>query len=149
MDKKNSKYIQGIFIPKNKQKFIGSKAVYRSSLELRFMKFCDSNSKVLKWGSENVIIPYYNPLDNKMHRYFVDNFVQILEGDKVKRYLVEIKPSSQLLPPKTKYRKKSNLIYEQTMFITNQAKWQAAREWCNKKGLEFIIITEKHLTVNK
>jgi len=149
MDKKNSKYIQGIFIPKNKQKFIGSKAIYRSSLELRFMKFCDSNSKVLKWGSENVIIPYYNPLDNKMHRYFVDNFVQILEGDKVKRYLVEIKPSSQLLPPKTNYRKKSNLIYEQTMFITNQAKWQAAREWCNKKGLEFIIITEKHLTVNK
>jgi len=149
MLKKNSKFVQGIFIPRNKEKFIGSKAVYRSSLELRFMKFCDYNEKVIKWGSENVIIPYINPLDGKMHRYFVDNFVQIKEGDRVKRYLVEIKPSSQLSPPKTKYRKKSNLIYEQTMYITNQAKWQAAREWCNKKGLEFIIITEKHLTVNK
>lgn len=149
MIKKNPKFIQGIFIPRNKDKFIGSKAVYRSSLELRFMKFCDYNEKVIKWGSENVIIPYINPLDGKMHRYFVDNFVQIKEGDRVKRYLVEIKPSSQLSPPKTKYRKKSNLIYEQTMYITNQAKWQAAREWCNKKGLEFIIITEKHLTVNK
>jgi hypothetical protein len=149
MINKNPKYNQGIFVPKNKDKFIGSKAVYRSSLELRFMKFCDVNENVIKWGSENVIIPYYNPLDNKMHRYFVDNFVQIKEGNKVKRYLVEIKPSSQLSPPKTKYRKKSNLIYEQTMFITNQAKWQAAREWCNKKGFEFIIITEKHLTVNK
>jgi len=149
MLKKNSKYVQGIFIPRNKNKFIGSKAIYRSSLELRFMKFCDTNDKVIKWGSENVIIPYLNPLDGKVHRYFVDNFVQIQEGDKVKRYLVEIKPSSQLQPPKTKYRKKSNLIYEQTMYVTNQAKWQAAREWCNKKGLEFIIITEKHLTVNK
>lgn len=149
MIKKNSKFVQGIFIPRNKEKFIGSKAVYRSSLELRFMKFCDCNQNIVKWGSENVVIPYLNPLDGKVHRYFVDNFVQIKEGDKMKRYLVEIKPSSQLLPPATKYRKKSNLIYEQTMYITNQAKWQAAREWCNKKGLEFIIITEKHLTVNK
>jgi hypothetical protein len=149
MMKKNAKYTQGVFIPKNINKFIGTKAFYRSSLELRFMKFCDVNENVLKWGSENVIIPYLNPLDGKMHRYFVDNFVQIKEGDKIKRYLVEIKPSGQLLPPKTKYRKKSNLIYEQTMYITNQAKWQAAREWCNKKDLEFIIITEKHLTVNK
>ena len=40
---KNSKFVQGIFVPKNKNKFIGDKAVYRSSLELRFMKFCDCN----------------------------------------------------------------------------------------------------------
>lgn len=147
--KKNSKYTQGVFIPKNIDKFIGTKAFYRSSLELRFMKFCDVNENVLKWGSENVIIPYINPLDNKMHRYFVDNFVMIKEGNTTKKYLVEIKPSSQLNPPKTKYRKKSNLIYEQTMWVTNQAKWHAAREWCGKKGLTFIIITEKQLTVNK
>ena len=149
MFKKDPRYTQGIFIPRNKEKFLGSKAIYRSSLELRFMKFCDNNQNVVKWGSENVVIPYLNPLDGKIHRYFVDNFVQIKEGEKIKRYLVEIKPSKQLLPPTTKYRKKSNLIYEQTMYITNQAKWQAAREWCNKKGLEFIILTEKHLTVNK
>lgn len=149
MIKKNPRFIQGIFIPRNKEKFLGSKAIYRSSLELRFMKFCDSNENVVKWGSENVIIPYLNPLDGKIHRYFVDNFVMIKEGNVTKKYLVEIKPSSQLSPPTTKYRKKSNLIYEQTMFITNKAKWQAAREWCNKKGLEFIIITEKQLTVNK
>jgi len=149
MFKKDPRYTQGIFVPKNKEKFLGSKAIYRSSLELRFMKFCDNNQNVVKWGSENVVIPYLNPLDGKIHRYFVDNFVQIKEGEKIKRYLVEIKPSKQLLPPTTKYRKKSNLIYEQTMYITNQAKWQAAREWCNKKDLEFIILTEKHLTVNK
>jgi hypothetical protein len=146
---KNSKFVQGIFVPKNKHKFIGDKAVYRSSLELRFMKFCDCNENVLAWGSENVVIPYVNPLDGKVHRYFVDNFVKIKEGNNIKKYLVEIKPSSQLLPPKTKYRKKSNLIYEQTMYVTNQAKWKFAKEWCLKRGYEFIIITEKHLTVNK
>lgn len=149
MIKKNPKYVQGIFIPKNGDKFLGSKAIYRSSLELRFMKFCDVNENIIKWGSENVVVPYLNPLDGKIHRYFVDNFVMIKEGNQVKKYLVEIKPSSQLSPPTTKYRRKSNLIYEQTMYITNQAKWEAARKFCDKKGYSFIILTEKHLTVNK
>ena len=149
MIKKDPRFTQGIFVPRNKEKFLGSKAIYRSSLELRFMKFCDSNENIIKWGSENVIVPYLNPLDGKMHRYFVDNFVVIKEGNEVKKYLVEIKPSKQLLPPTTKYRKKSNLIYEQTMYVTNQAKWAAARKFCEKKGYSFIILTEKHLTVNK
>lgn len=143
--RKNEKYKQGIFVPKFKDKFVGSKAIYRSSLELRFMKFCDNNPNVLKWGSENVIIPYVNPLDGKVHRYFVDNFVKIKEGEEIKNYLVEIKPYSQCFPPKTNYRKKSNLIYEQTMYVTNQSKWAAAREFCKKRGLNFLILTEKDL----
>jgi hypothetical protein len=146
---KNSKYRQGIFVPKNKDKFIGTKAFYRSSLELRFMKFCDNNQNVLKWGSENVIIPYFNPLDGKVHRYFVDNFVRIQEGSVIKNYLVEIKPSKQCLPPTTKYKKKSNMVYEQTMYITNQSKWSAAKEFCKNKGLEFLILTEKDLLPSK
>ncbi|NBP16589.1 head completion protein [bacterium] len=143
--KKNPKFKQGVFVPKNKNKFVGTKAFYRSSLELRFMKFCDNNPNVIKWGSENIIIPYVNPLDGKVHRYFVDNFVQIREGAEVKNYLVEIKPHSQCFPPQTKYKRKSNLIYEQTMYVTNQAKWAAAREFCKKKGINFLILTEKDL----
>lgn len=142
---KNSKYIQGIFVPKNKDKFIGSKAVYRSSLELRFMKFCDNNPNVLKWGSENVIIPYVSPLDNKIHRYFVDNFVKIKENNIIKNYLVEIKPSKQCAAPQTKYKRKSNLIYEQNMYVVNTSKWAAAKAWAKQKGMEFIILTEKDL----
>ena len=141
----SSKYRQGIFTPVNQDKFIGNKAIYRSGLELRFMRFCDSNDNVLRWGSENVIIPYISPLDGRVHKYYVDNFVIIKEGEIIKKYLIEIKPSSQTAPPKTKYRKQSHLIYEQTMFVKNQAKWQAAREFCKKKGLEFLILTEKDL----
>jgi hypothetical protein len=141
----SSKYRQGIFTPVNKDKFIGSKAVYRSGLELRFMRFCDSNDNVLRWGSENIVIPYISPLDGRAHRYYVDNFVIIKEGDTIKKYLIEIKPSSQTIPPKTKYRKRSHLLYEQSMFVKNQAKWLAAREFCKKKGLEFLILTEKDL----
>lgn len=142
---KNSKYRQGVFVPINKEKFIGSKAFYRSGLELKFMRFCDNNSNVVMWGSENVVIPYISPIDGRVHRYFVDNFVAIKEGNSIKKYLVEIKPFKQKSPPTTKYKKKEHLLYEQTMFDVNQAKWQAAREFCKKKGLNFLILTEKEL----
>ena len=141
----STKYRQGIFTPVNKDKFLGSTAIYRSGLELKFMRFCDNNPNVIKWGSENVIIPYISPLDGRTHKYYVDNFVIIKEGSVIKKYLIEIKPSKQTLPPETKYKKKQYLIYEQSMYIKNQAKWQAAREFCKKKGLDFLILTEKHL----
>ena len=79
---------QGIFVPKNIDKFIGSKAIYRSGLELKFFRFCDHNPNVLKWGSENIVIPYKSPLDNRMHRYYVDNYIELKEGNKTIKYLV-------------------------------------------------------------
>lgn len=141
----SKKYRQGVFTPVNKGKFIGTTAFYRSGLELKFMRFCDNNPNVIKWGSENVVIPYISPLDGRAHRYFVDNFVTIKEGNAVKHYLIEIKPSKQTQEPKTKYKNKEHLIYEQSAWIVNQAKWVAAKEFCKKKGLDFLILTEKHL----
>ena len=77
--KKNSKYRQGIFVPTNQDKFIGERAVYRSGLELKFFRFCDDNKNVLKWSSEDIVVPYISPVDGRMHRYFVDNFIVIKE----------------------------------------------------------------------
>lgn len=142
---KNSKYRQGVFTPKNKEKFKGNYALYRSGLELKFMRFCDENANVLWWSSEQVVVPYISPLDSRVHSYYVDNLVVIKEGDQVKRYLIEIKPSKQTKPPTTKYKNRKHFLYEQAMYIKNQAKWQAATEYCKKKNLEFIIITEKEL----
>ena len=144
-----NKWRQGIFIPKNIDKFIGSKAIYRSGLELKFFRFCDDNKNVVKWGSENVIVPYYSPLDNKGHRYYVDNYIEILEGNKLTKYLVEIKHSRETKPPKTKYRNRKHLLYEQKTFVTNQAKWEAARKYSKKKGYKFIILTEKELILKR
>ena len=143
------KWRQGIFTPKNQDKFIGSKAVYRSGLELKFFRFCDNNPNVLEWGSENIVVPYISPLDNKAHRYYVDNYIAIREGSNVVKYLVEIKPSKQTKPPTTKYRKRQHLIYEQRQYVVNQAKWKAAKEFCKKKRLTFIILTEKELIFKK
>lgn len=142
---KNSKYRQGVFTPKNKEKFKGSHAIYRSGLELKFMRFCDENTNVIFWSSEQIVVPYISPLDGRVHKYYVDNYVVIKEGELVKKYLVEIKPSKQTVPPVTRYKNKKHLLYEQYTYIKNKAKWQAATEYCRKKGLEFLIITEKEL----
>lgn len=141
----SKRFRQGVFVPINQDKFIGTRAFYRSGLELKFMRFCDTNPNVLKWGSENVIVPYISPIDHKVHRYFVDNFVMIKENDIVTKYLIEIKPEKQTLPPATKYKKREHLIYEQATYAVNTSKWEAARKVCQQKGWKFLIITEKHL----
>lgn len=142
---KNSKFRQGVFTPKNSEKFLGSKAIYRSGLELKFFRFCDNNINVIKWGSENVVIPYISPLDGRVHRYFVDNYVMIKEGEVIKKYLIEIKPSKQTSAPTTKYKKQQHLIYEQKQYAVNVAKWEYARKYCSKHGMSFLILTEKEL----
>ena len=74
--KKNKNFRQGVFKPINSQKYIGKgNPTYRSGWELKFFRWADLNENILAWGSENIIIPYLNPLDGKVHRYFVDNFI--------------------------------------------------------------------------
>ena len=110
-------------------------------------EWCDNNDNVLEWTSESVIIPYISPFDNKAHRYYVDNKVVIKEGDKIVRYLIEIKPDKQTKKPVTKRstKKKSTIMYENYTYVINQCKWEAARKWCDKHGYKFLILTEKEL----
>lgn len=144
--KRDSRFHQGVYQPKNKEKFIGTEAIFRSGLELKFFRFCDGNPKVLKWGSENVKVPYFDTQEKKNRTYYVDNFVMIREGDQVTKYLIEIKPFKQTKEPKdTGKRKKSHLLYEQQMYKNNQDKWNAARAFAKKCGMKFLIITEKDL----
>ncbi len=149
MRKQKSKFKQGIFSPLNPNKVVGNKNPrYLSSYELRFFRFCDKNANIVKWGSEAVILPYRCPIDKKIHRYMVDNFIVLKTKEGFKKYLVEIKPASQVVPPKTKNRKnKKSLIYEQVMYARNQSKWMVAKEWAARNGCEFIILTEKELLI--
>ena len=52
------------------------------------MKWCDSDEKCLQWSSEEVVIPYISPIDNKRHRYFPDFLIQTSKG----WFLIEVKP---------------------------------------------------------
>ena len=65
------------------------------------MRYCDHTESVIKWSSEEVIIPYRSPIDGKRHRYFPDFWLRVLDGDgQIKETLIEIKPKAQTRPPK-------------------------------------------------
>lgn len=143
------KYKQGIFSPKNIEKYEGdpSNIIYRSSWELKFFKWCDSNPAIIKWSSEEIIIPYICPTDNRAHRYFPDAKIKIKDkSGNIKTYLVEIKPMAQTIPPKLTNSKK-RYITEVMEWGKNDAKWAAARQWCGIMGYEFVILNEYDLGV--
>ena len=112
------------------------------------MKWCDTNSSVLEWGSEIVAIPYKSPLDQKIHRYFVDFYIKVKQQDgKTMKYLIEIKPERFTKPPSIPQRKTKQFINEVFQYGVNEAKWKSADQFCNDRGLKFLILTEKDLGV--
>ena len=150
--KPNGKYRSGLYEPINPEKYIGDphNIICRSSWEFRFCKYCDSNEKILKWSSEPLQIPYYNPLDKKEHTYHVDFYMKVLKDDGTQSdWIVEIKPEAQYkkpelsqphtLPKLKAYNEKMQL------WITNQSKFKAAREWASKRNYNFGVIDENFL----
>ena len=145
------KWKQGKYNPKNPDKYKGTlPIVYRSSWEKRVFFFLDHHPAVVEWASESIIIPYICQLDNKQHRYYIDvNFIINTKDGEQKRYLIEIKPFDQTIPPKQPKRKSTKALqrYNQAVltYQKNQDKWTAARAWANKNGYIFDIWTEKTL----
>ena len=140
----------GKYPPLNPKKYKGDPRmiIYRSLWELKFMKWCDTHNHILEWGSEEIVVPYRSPLDGRVHRYFPDFYIKVKNKNGIlKKYIIEIKPKKQTLEPKKSKSKTKNYISEVTTYVTNQAKWEAAREWCLDRGLEFLILTEEHLNV--
>lgn len=143
-----AKYKQGIYKPKNPEKYSGDQfnIVYRSSWELRVQKWLDNNENVLEWSSEEHAIPYVSPIDNKIHRYFVDFYAKIKKADgSISTYLIEVKPYAQTVEPEVQKRVSKKYINEVYTWGINSAKWKSAREYCRKNGWEFVILTEKDM----
>lgn len=147
MKKKFREFKQGIYKPMNPEKVKNkSEIVYRSHLEFRLMKMCDKNSAVLEWSSESVIIPYFNPVKGRKARYYMDAYIMLETPQGAKKFLVEIKPERQTKPPvPSKRKKRSTVLYENAMYAVNKEKWAAAKDFAEKRGMEFLIITEKDL----
>ena len=132
---------KGKYIVKNPEKYTGdcSNVIYRSSWELKFMNWCDLNSSVIKWSSEETVIPYRCGTDNRLHRYFVDFKIQVKsKSGGLKTYLVEVKPSMQTIPPIFPGRRTKRYLTEAMTFIKNQSKWEAAKQYCVERGWEFM-----------
>jgi len=144
-----NKWLKGKYVPKNISKYKGdvSKIVYRSSWERTFMVWCDTDPDILAWSSETVIIPYYDPVKKQERSYHVDFRIVTRQADgSVKVALVEIKPYKQTVKPRANRNKSDKtMITEAAAWLTNEAKWKAARAFCKALNWDFHIITERQL----
>lgn len=140
---KKSQLFPRLWKPKNPIKYEGNSnnIIVRSSWEVRFLNWCDSNKHIVSYSSEEIIIPYLSPVDNKYHRYFPDAKIRTSNGQ---IYIIEIKPFCQCQKPKLTKNKQRYLTESQT-YIVNTAKWQYAKEFCQQRGWQFKIITEYEL----
>ena len=140
---------KGKFTPQNPKKYNGNpdNIIYRSSWELRCMKWFDDNPNIIWWSSEELAIPYYSPVDQRMHLYFPDFIIKVKrKDDTIMTYVVEVKPEAQTKKP-TQKRKTKNFLRESITYVVNQMKWKAADEFCHAHGWQFKIVTEKDLCI--
>ena len=135
---------KGKYKVKNPSKYEGNptNVIFRSLWERQFFRWCEDNTDVVKWSSESVVIPYRCKTDGRMHRYFMDVKVKFKNG---KTFLIEIKPEIQTQPPKQPKRKSQKYLKEVMTYVKNTSKWDAAEQYCDARGWEFKIFTEKTL----
>ena len=141
---------KGRYTPVNPKKYKGDprNIVYRSLWERKFMVYCDNSTNILEWGSEEIVVPYRSPVDNRYHRYFPDFYIKYKDANgKIKKSIIEIKPYKQCIEPKVQKRKTKGYIYEVVEYAKNQAKWEAAKERCLDHGYEFKVLTENELGI--
>jgi hypothetical protein len=139
-----SKYAQGKYTVKNREKYVGRKEpTYRSSWEFSFMLFCDNNPSVLQWASEPFMVPYRNPFTGRNTIYVPDFMMVYVDRSQQKHAeVIEVKP-----------RKETNLdearsTRDRAAVALNLAKWAAANEFCKQYGMRFRVVTEDQIYTN-
>ena len=155
----NANYHQGLYIPENIHKTIQLNEKggfwYRSMLEKKAMIYFDNSPDVLLWSSEPLRIPYVkntwddekNVYVSKTHGYYPDFYYETVGGRKV---IAEVKPVSETKMPsalneKATAKQRKNFDYALKTFEKNMYKWTYAKEFCDKNGIEFKIITDEFL----
>jgi|TARA_B100001094_G_scaffold330628_1_gene396310 hypothetical protein len=141
---------KGKYSPSYPRKYKGdpTNIVYRSLWERKFMVYCDLNENILEWGSEEIVMPYRSPVDGRVHRYFPDFYIKVKESTgRIKKMIIEIKPKRQCSPPSKPKKQTKGYLREAYEYAKNQAKWEAASEWCKDRGYIFQVFTEKELGI--
>lgn len=140
----------GKFQPKNPDKYRGdsSNIIYRSLWEFKLMKYLDVHPNVISWASEEFCIPYRSPIDQRMHRYFPDFWVRQSNKDGIiEEIVIEVKPNKHLTMPEKPSKQTRKYVAEVKRFAVNQRKFEAAREFCRKRDMKFLIMTEHELGI--
>jgi len=114
------------------------------------MRHLDTHPGVIQWSSEEIVIPYVSPMDNRIHRYFPDFWVKTQSKDGViNTMIVEIKPFAQCKEPIRQEKVTRRYFNEVKTYGINSAKWRAAEQFCIDRRWQFKILTEKDLGLDK
>ena len=162
----NKKYHSGNYIPKNKDKVLKLNTqggvYYRSSWEKKIMTWLDYKKEIVMWGAECLSIPYQmthfdgGDVKIKNHTYYSDFYYEMKTPNGLRQVVVEVKPmkeykmvldltAGKMEVPGKGLKKLKNFEYDLKMAYKNKNKWETMIRWCDKKGYDFIIITEMHL----
>ncbi len=152
----NRRYKQGKYLLQNSEKYIGSFPIfYRSSWEFAFCRFCDLNERVKKWSAEGLEIPYQISNDIgqiETHRYYPDFYLEMtspISNERYDRFLIEIKPKRETefpeAPKNHSLKMLENYEYALRTHKKNLHKWAFTKDWCERRGITFIIVTEEDL----
>lgn len=150
--------LQGKFRPKNPSKYKGdpSNIIYRSSWELKLFRYLDIHPHVIQWQSEEVIVRYKSPIDNRWHSYYPDVVATFInKDDKKETFMIEVKPDKETRAPlvENKLTKTGKIskrfLHDVKTWGINQSKWKYAEEYCKDRGWKFVIFTEKNLGLFK
>lgn len=138
---------KGIFKPRNPHKWVNAgKIIHRSGLEKKWFTLFDLDPNVIAIGSETIVVPYFDPVRNKMRNYYVDNVIKYKDREgKVRVKLIEIKCWDESIQPKKPKRLTENYKHAVLTFVTNEAKWEAATKFAKARGWDFQVLTERHL----
>ena len=158
---KSDKYHQGLFVPQNPDKIIklnkDGGLYYRSSWELKLMRYFDLNDKIVRWAAEYVSIPYElteimnnGDIRRSTHTYYPDFYYELRRSDgDVAQVVCEVKPYSETIEPKIPMnptlKQVRNFEYAKKMLNINLHKWNESIDYCRKRGMEFVIATEVYL----
>jgi hypothetical protein len=146
---------KGRFRPKSPEKYKGdpTQIIYRSLWELKLMKRFDEHPDIVEWQSEEIAVPYYNPVKGKKSRYFPDFVIKKrIADDKYQVVMIEVKPKKQTSAPDPAMKYKTptgrvsrRFINEATTYAINEAKWKAAMQYCQERGWVFQVMTETEI----
>jgi hypothetical protein len=134
---------KGFFKPTNRAKYKGNanNVVFRSMWERHCFVWLDNNPDVVSWSSEEVVVPYYSPIDKKMRRYFVDLKYTTKTGQ---TFIIEVKPAKETKVPDGP-KNSDKYIRESITYVKNQSKWEAADKYARDNGWVFDVWTENEL----
>lgn len=146
---KNGQFNQGYFKPTAPDKYINirEQIIYRSSYELIFCKICDTNAKIIKWQSEPFNVEYFDPITKKKRQYYPDYLIVTEDAKGINKIVIEIKPLTFLTKPnypaKVNAQSLKNYNFRMRIFVTNMAKFKAAKVYCEARGMTYSFLTDQ------